>query len=87
MDNLFVWALGTAAITAGIWLEIVLVQKHRRMVQMQERLVEMLEARLDQLDAVDKRLADTESRLEFAERMLAEARAQRQLRPPGEAPR
>ncbi len=83
MENVLVWAIGTAAITAGVWLEIVLVQKHRRLVQMQERLVAMLSDRLDQLDAVDKRLADAESRLEFAERVLPKARAEA---PPGLPP-
>jgi len=71
VGEVIVWALATAAISAGVWFEIVLIEKHRRLVRFQERLVGELSERLDQLDAMEKRLAETEGRLEFAERLLA----------------
>jgi uncharacterized membrane-anchored protein YhcB (DUF1043 family) len=70
MVNEILWALLTAGITGGIWVGIVLTNRHRRMMAEQQQLTERLQRRIESVEDVQGRLAEVEERLDFAERRL-----------------
>lgn len=82
MSGPIVWALLTGALTGGVWVGIVLLQRIRRIAERQPAELEDVRRRLDELDGVERRLAEVEERLEFTERLLAQ-RPEPRLPPPG----
>lgn len=82
MSAAIVWALLTGAITGGVWVGIVLLQRIRRISEQQPAELEDLRRRLEELEGVDRRLAEVEARLEFAERLLIQRKDAVSLPPP-----
>ena len=78
----FIWALLTGFITGGVWIGILAMQRHERMLERQRLLTEDLQRRLEALENVDGRLAEAEERLDFTERRLVHDTAHRPVRPP-----
>ncbi len=73
--NLVIWALFTGGITCGIWVAIVMVGRQKR-IDAGRRDLDEMNARLDDLDGAEQRVAELEERLDFAERLLAQKRAE-----------
>jgi hypothetical protein len=82
MSGPILWALLTGALTGGVWVGILLMQRIRRITERQPAELEDMRRRLDELDGVERRLAEVEERLEFTERLLAK-REELRLPPPG----
>lgn len=72
MPATIVWALLTGAITGGVWVGIVLLQRIRRISEQQPAELEDMRRRLDELEGVERRLTEVEGRLEFTERLLGQ---------------
>jgi predicted nuclease with TOPRIM domain len=82
MENIIIWALLTGAVTGGVGVAIVLLQRRFRLSSRQSNLIEETERRLDELSDVGTRVTEMEDRLDFAERMLARQREESRLSPP-----
>lgn len=82
MSATILWALLTGAITGGVGVGIVLLQRIRRISEQQPAELEDLRRRLDELEGVDRRLAEVEDRLEFTERLLGNQPNRVSLPPP-----
>jgi hypothetical protein len=82
MENIVIWALLTGAVTGGVGLAIVLLQRRFRFSRRQADLLEETERRLDELADVGTRVSEIEDRLDFAERTLARQRDESRLSPP-----
>ncbi len=77
-----IWALVTGAISGGVWVGIVLLQRIRRISERQPAELEDMRRRLDELENVERRLTEVEGRLEFTERLLAQQKEAGRLPPP-----
>jgi hypothetical protein len=82
MENIISWALLTGAVTGGVGVAIVLLQRRFRVSRRQTDLLEETERRLDELAHVGTRVSEMEDRLDFAERALARQREESRLSPP-----
>jgi len=82
MENIIIWALMTGAVTGGVGVAIVLLQRRFRIARRQTDLLEETERRLDELADVGTRVSEMEDRLDFAERTLARQREESRLSPP-----
>jgi len=82
MSATVAWALLSGAITGGVWVGIVLLQRIRRISERHPAELEDMRRRLDELEGVDRRLAEVEERLEFTERLLARQNEAGRLPPP-----
>ena len=82
MSATVAWALLSGAITGGVWVGIVLLQRIRMISERQPAELEDMRRRLDELEGVDRRLAEVEERLEFTERLLARQNEAGRLPPP-----
>ena len=82
MENIIIWALLTGAVTGGVGVAIVLLQRRFRITRRQTDLLEETERRLDELTDVGTRVSEMEDRLDFAERTLARQREESRLSPP-----
>jgi cell shape-determining protein MreC len=72
VSGTIVWALLTGAITGGVWMSIVLLQRIRAIAERQPAELEEMRRRLDELEGVERRLAELEERLDFTERLLSQ---------------
>lgn len=77
--RLVVWALATGLITGAVWVAIVMIQRQRR-IDRGRRPLDELNARVDELEEGEQRVAELEERLDFAERLLAQKRAEAEVR-------
>jgi hypothetical protein len=82
MESILIWALMTGAVTGGVGVAIVLLQRRFRIARRQTDLLEETERRLDELADVGTRVSEMEDRLDFAERTLARQREESRLSPP-----
>lgn len=74
LSAVFLWALGTGAVTGAVWVGIVLAGRQRRLLEQNRELLEDRQRSLDALDAVHRRVLEVEERLDFSQRLLAERR-------------
>jgi uncharacterized coiled-coil protein SlyX len=79
MGHVVLWALLSGGITGAVWVAIVMFQRQKR-IDHGRRDLDALDARLDDLDNAEARVAELEERLDFAERLLAQKRAEPQER-------
>lgn len=82
MGATVLWALLTGAITGGVGIGIVLLQRIRKISEQQPAELEDMRRRLDELEVVERRLTEVEGRLEFTERLLAQRKDAVRLPPP-----
>ena len=82
MENIIIWALLTGAVTGGVGVAIVLLQRRFRIARRQTDVLEETERRLDELADVGTRVSEMEDRLDFAERTLTRQREESRLSPP-----
>ncbi len=82
MGATVLWALLTGAITGGVGIGIVLLQRIRKISEQQPAELEDMRRRLDELEVVERRLTEVEGRLEFTERLLAQQKDAVRLPPP-----
>ena len=75
MGQIVLWALLTGGITGAVWVAIVMFGRQRR-IDAGRRDLDDVNARLDDLDGAERRVAELEERLDFAERLLAQKRAE-----------
>ena len=75
MGQVVLWALATGGITGAVWVAIVMFQRQRR-IDDSRRGIDEIDARLDDLEVAERRVAELEERLDFAERLLAQKRAE-----------
>lgn len=73
--QLVLWALLTGGITGAVWVAIVMVRRQQRIDGRRAGLDELGE-RMEELEASQDRVAELEARLDFAERLLAQHRAE-----------
>jgi len=73
--QIVLWALLTGGITGAVWVAIVMFQRQRR-IDDSRRGIDEIDARLDDLEVAERRVAELEERLDFAERLLAQKRAE-----------
>ncbi len=75
MGQIVLWALLTGGISGAVWVAIVMVGRQKR-IDAGRRDLDEVDARLDDLDMTERRVAELEERLDFAERVLAQKRAE-----------
>lgn len=75
------WGLLTGGVTGAVWVGILALQRHEKMLARQRRLTEELQQRLDALEQVEPRLMEAEERLDFTERSLAQEAVRRPVPP------
>ncbi len=75
MGPLVLWALFTGGISGAVWVAIVMFGRQKR-IDAGRRDLDDMDARLDDLDMTERRVAELEERLDFAERLLAQKRAE-----------
>jgi uncharacterized membrane-anchored protein YhcB (DUF1043 family) len=79
--QVFIWALLTGGVTGGVWIGILALERHERMLKRQRQLTEHLQQRLEALEQVEGRLLEAEERLDYTERNLVQDAQRRRARP------
>ena len=79
--EIILWALLTGGITGGVWIGILALNRHERMLDRQRQLTDRLQQRLEALEQVEGRLLEAEERLDYTERNLVQDAERRRARP------
>ncbi|HEX5818340.1 MAG TPA: hypothetical protein VFY20_05665 [Gemmatimonadales bacterium] len=79
--EIIIWALLTGGVTGAVWIGILALHRHERMLERQRQLTEHLQQRLDALEQVEGRLLEAEERLDYTERNLVQDARHRRVRP------